>query len=315
MFKQMKLSALKFSLILASGFLMASCAVNPYASTNKLYKKQAKAYGKSLWAVPQVNPEEVAYPQGDYWVGATNFNMRKPNYVIIHHTAQNSTEHTLKTFTTKATQVSAHYVIGRDGKVYQMLNDHLRAWHGGASKWGNNTDINSSSIGIELDNNGAEPFAEAQINSLLGVLEMLKKKHGIPAANFIGHSDIAPSRKVDPNPTFPWQKLSQSGFGLWYDADVLDSVVVAKNYADSVATGKVDTTLLQQEVLVLQQEPKYKVPDTFNPQDALRIIGYDTRNMEAAIKAFKLHFIQTEVNAELTEKDKQILYNLYQKCL
>ena len=309
----MKRAALKFSFVLITGLATVSCAINPYAATNRAYKKQAREYGRSLWVVPEPKPEEVTYQLGDYWVGATNFNLRKPNYVVIHHTAQNSTAQTLKTFTTPATQVSAHYVIGRDGKVYQMLNDYLRAWHGGASRWGNNSDLNSSSIGIELDNNGAEPFAEAQISSLLEVLEMLKKKHSIPAANFIGHSDIAPARKVDPNPTFPWKRLAERGFGLWYDENVLDSVVVARTYVDSVAVA--DTTLLQPEMLVLEHEPLHKVPENFNPKDALRIIGYDVNNMEAAIKAFKLHFIQTEVNAELTEKDKQILYNLYLKYL
>ncbi|WP_230407226.1 N-acetylmuramoyl-L-alanine amidase [Pontibacter cellulosilyticus] len=299
------------SLVVLIGLAAVACSVNPYAATNKVYKKQAKEYGRALWAIPEQDAAGLPYPQGDYWVGATNFNIRKPNYVVIHHTAQNSTEQTLKTFTTPATQVSAHYVIGRDGKVYQMLNDNLRAWHGGASKWGNTTDLNSTSIGIELDNNGAEPFAEAQINSLLGVLQTLKKRHGIPAANFIGHSDIAPTRKVDPNPTFPWKKLADNGFGLWYDADVLDSVMVAKTTVDSVAIA--DTTLLQPEMLVFEQVPVHKIPENFNPQDALRIIGYDTRDMNAAIKAFKLHFIQSEVNATLTEKDKLILYNLYLK--
>ena len=298
---------------MATGLTVGACATNPYAATNKVHKKQAKAYARTLYAVPEPAPESIPYPQGDYWVGATNFNMRKPNFVIIHHTAQTSTAQTLKTFTTPATKVSAHYVIGRDGKVYQMLNDYLRAWHGGVSKWGNNTDINSSSVGIELDNNGFEPFAEAQMASLLGVLETLKKKHDIPAANFIGHSDIAPTRKNDPNPTFPWKQLAEKGFGLWYDADALDSVLVAGSYFDSTAVA--DTSILQPELLVLKQEPKYKVPDNFNPKDALRIIGYDVRNMDAAIKAFKLHFIQSEVNATLTEKDKLILYNLYLKYL
>ncbi|MEJ8800745.1 N-acetylmuramoyl-L-alanine amidase [Pontibacter sp. H249] len=311
LFLMMKCSALRTSLVVLIGLVAASCSVNPYAATNRAYKKQAKAYARTLWAEPNPGPGDAAYLQGDYWVGATNFNMRKPNYVIIHHTAQNSTAQTLKTFTTPATQVSAHYVIGRDGKVYHMLNDYLRAWHGGNSRWGNNTDINSSSIGIELDNNGAEPFADAQLSSLLGVLEMLKKKHNIPTANFIGHSDIAPSRKVDPNPTFPWKQLADKGYGLWYDADALDSVVVAKVYTDSAAVA--DSTLLQPEILEFELVPLHQIPDNFSPEDALRIIGYDISNMDAAIKAFKLHFIQTEVNAVLTDKDKQILYNLYLK--
>ena len=100
--------------------LFASCATNPYAATNRMYKKQTKELSKVIRAIPdQPNPEE--------WVGTTNFSLRKPNYVIIHHTAQNSTAQTLKTFTLPRTQVSAHYVIGKDGKTYHMLNDYLRA--------------------------------------------------------------------------------------------------------------------------------------------------------------------------------------------
>src|SRR5450756_3250197 len=89
---------------------------------------------------------------------------------IIHHTEQNSCEQTLQTFTLPRTQVSAHYVICKDGTIHHMLNDYLRAWHAGNSRWGNLTDVNSSSIGIEIDNNGFEPFAEAQINSLVTLL-------------------------------------------------------------------------------------------------------------------------------------------------
>ena len=101
--------------------------------------------------------------------------MRRPNYVIIHHTAQNSCEQTLKTFTLPRTQVSSHYVICKDGTVHHMLNDLLRGHHAGVSKWGNATDLNSSSIGIEIDNNGFETFTEAQINSLLDCIGSIKK--------------------------------------------------------------------------------------------------------------------------------------------
>lgn len=258
--------------VIIIAILFASCATNPYAATNRLYRKQVKELSKTIRQQPvQPNPNE--------WVGTTNFGLRKPNYVVIHHTAQKSTEQTLKTFTLPRTQVSAHYVIGRDGKIFHMLNDYLRAWHGGAAKWGNVTDINSSSIGIELDNNGSEPFAEIQISSLLQVLAELKKNNSIPAANFIGHSDIAPGRKVDPNANFPWKKLADSGYGLWQDS-VLDSV-----------------------------------PETFNPEEALRIIGYDIKNIGNAIKSFKLHFIQSDLSPMLNEYDKQVLYNLYRKYL
>ncbi|WP_242927862.1 N-acetylmuramoyl-L-alanine amidase [Pontibacter vulgaris] len=306
----MKFLPTQVAFFLLASIVLASCAVNPYAATNRSYKKQLKAYTRTLRATPLGNAEGLAYKQGDYWVGATNFDMRKPNYVIIHHTAQNSTEQTLNTFTKPATKVSAHYVIGRDGKVYQMLNDYLRAWHGGISKWGNATDLNSSSIGIELDNNGSEPFSEAQMTSLIGVLGTLKTKYNIPTANFIGHSDIAPVRKVDPSPVFPWKLLADNGFGLWYDADVLqDTIILAQ-------VPVIDTTKAKEPSLVFESVPVHgDVPDNFNPQEALRIIGYDTRDLSAAIRSFKLHFIQNDTTPVLTETDKRILFNLYKKYL
>lgn len=306
----MKYTSTALLSLLLVGAGLFSCTPNPYASTNRSHKKQLKAYAKELRKVPAINPKESTLQLGDYWVGTTNFNMRKANFVVIHHTAQNSTDHTLRTFTLPRTSVSAHYVIGRDGKVFHMLHDNLRAWHGGNSRWGNNTDLNSSSIGIELDNNGSEPFSDEQINSLLEVLAMLKEKHKIPAENFIGHSDIAPVRKVDPNQTFPWKKLAEHGFGLWYDEDVV------KEYLQPAAPITVlDSTGTQPELILQPLDSVLTIPPHFNPKEALRIIGYDTRDLPAAIRAFKLHFIQDEVNMELTDRDKAVLYNLYQKYL
>src|ERR1044071_6805677 len=146
--------------------LVLGCAPNPYSKTNKAYKKQAKTLVKLL----RQYPLQDSIATGANWVGTTNFNLRKPNFVIIHHTAQNTCDQTLKTFTLTRTQVSAHYVICRDGTVFHMLNDLLRAHHAGVSKWGNNSDLNSSSIGIEIDNNGTEPFTDAQIVSLMDLL-------------------------------------------------------------------------------------------------------------------------------------------------
>ncbi len=190
-------------------------------------------------------------------------------------------------------------MIAKDGDVVQMLNDYLRSWHAGAGKWGSNTDLNSSSIGIELDNDGFEPFTEKQIKSLLVVLKRLKWKYAIPTANFIGHSDIAPSRKTDPSRYFPWKKLASEGFGLWYDEEVI--------LARSAPLDSLSSYPLAQ--------PEFLVDEYFNPLEALRIIGYDISNPGAAIQAFKLHFVQTEVTAELTVYDRAILYNLYKKYL
>ncbi|MGI4751657.1 MAG: N-acetylmuramoyl-L-alanine amidase [Janthinobacterium lividum] len=267
--------ALTFFSALTAAMLIIGCASNPYAITNKSYKQQAKEYAKIIGQIPPATAGEI--PDKRSWVGTTNFNLRKPNYVIIHHTAQNSTEQTLKTFTIPKTQVSAHYVIGKDGKVYHMLNDYLRAWQAGNAKWGGNTDINSNSIGIELDNNGFVPFPDAQINSLLLLLSTLKKTYNIPTANFIGHGDIAPGRKVDPNKYFPWKTLADHGFGNWYDA-VLDSV-----------------------------------PRNFNAIQTMRIIGYDTRDSVAALLAFKRHFTPLDSTRMMTDSGRMILNNLVRK--
>ena len=257
---------------------MVSCSKNPYRATNSLYKKQSAQYAKLLGQYPL--QDSAGLPPPSYFVGTTNFNMRKPNFVIIHHTAQNSCEQTLKTFTLQRTQVSAHYVICKDGTVHHILNDFLRAWHAGAGRWGNMTDVNSSSIGIELDNNGFETFAEAQMNSLLVLLERLKNAYSIPAANFIGHADIAPTRKNDPNVNFDWQGLSGKGFGYWYD----------------------DTTQIS-------------LPLHFNSLQALRIVGYDIKDSTATIATFKRKYLKQEKSKELNESDKKVLYMVMKKFL
>ena len=155
-------------------------------------------------------------PQRGYlWQPSPNYDRRRPNFVIIHQTTNKTVAEALTTLTSPERQVSAHYLIGRDGTVIQLVDEAARAWHAGKSWWGGTTDLNSASIGIELDNTGDEPFAEPQIVALLALLEELRVRHRIPPANFIGHGDVAPGRKVDPSRLFPWQRLAQHGFGLW----------------------------------------------------------------------------------------------------
>ncbi len=181
-------------------FFLAACSTNKYAATNKIYKNQAKGFGNTLTAMPPINQTIETLPADQQsFIGSVNFGIRKPNFIIIHHTAMTSTDATVKAFINEKSGVSAHYVVGRDGKVVQMVNDYLRANHAGVAKWGNETDLNSCSLGIELDNNGDEPYSDAQMNSLISLLTTLKKKYNIPTSNIIGHSDIAPKRKIDPN--------------------------------------------------------------------------------------------------------------------
>ncbi len=219
-------------------------------------------------------PPAQSVSTAPYWVGTTNFSMRKPNFVIIHHTAQNSCDQTLRTFTLTRTKVSSHYVICKDGTIHHMLNDYLRAHHAGIGSWGYDTDLNSSSIGIELDNNGFEYFDDRQISSLLVLLDTLKKRHSIPAGNIIGHGDIAPTRKNDPNWRFPWKQLADHGFGKWY----------------------ADTTGIE-------------VPENFDKLMALKLVGYNTTDSIAAMKSFKRHWLQ-DSTAGWTPESIRILYQL-----
>src|SRR3989337_2941459 len=131
--------------LVAATLLFFGCAYNPYSSTNREHKKRVSSLSKHIRQYPLhiIQSDSIRMPP--YFVGTTNLNLRKPNFVIIHHTAQNSCTQTLRTFTLPRTQVSAHYVICKDGTIHHMLNDYLRAWHGGIGKWGNLTDINSSS--------------------------------------------------------------------------------------------------------------------------------------------------------------------------
>ena len=304
----------KLVLALLAVIFITGCSSNPYSKTNRLHKKQAGRYAKELKEFPV---EETGFKAplhyGPYEVGTTNFNLRKPNFVIIHHTAQDSIRQTLNTFTIPQTQVSSHYVIADNGDIYHMLNDYFRAWHGGVGKWGNTNDLNSASIGIELDNDGKEAFSIAQINSLIKLLKELKEKYNIPQANFIGHSDIAPTRKVDPHAGFPWKRLAEEGFGHWYDEEKVRELEIEK---DNQPTAVIDSTGSEKSSNVSLRNKKNLVPKNFDPIMALRIIGYDVSNPVAAKKAFQLHFIQEEKNSgELNEFELKVLYNLFQKYL
>lgn len=292
---------------IAIATLVVSCSPNPYKVSEKEYNTKLKTfkevisskepedlpvvlkstitidstYSKQLYtfkdSLYNSGASSIDRDKNTKWIGTVNFNLRKPNFVIIHHTAQDSVQQTIRTFTLARTQVSAHYVIDDNGEVIQMLNDYLRAWHAGTGSWGKNTDINSSSIGIELDNNGKEPFSEAQITSLMALLSRLKKEYNIPIQNILGHSDIAPGRKQDPSIYFPWKTLAENGFGTWYD------------------------------------ETSENAPLDFNPELGLRLIGYNTKNLNSAVSAFKLHYMQKEVNGVLDQNTINTIYAVYKK--
>ncbi|MFC7301511.1 N-acetylmuramoyl-L-alanine amidase [Cognatiluteimonas weifangensis] len=214
------------------------------------------------------------------WVPSPNFEPRRPVLIVLHATEQESAAASLDTLRTgnSGGPVSAHYLVGDDGATYQLVADELRAWHAGPGRWGTITDVNSASIGIELDNDGSEPFTDAQVAALLRLLEDLCERLDIPRTQVIAHADMAPTRKRDPGFRFPWKRLADAGFGLW------------------------------------PQAPLAEPPPGFDPWLALRLLGYplqqdDSPGYAATVRAFRRHFRGDEGDA-LDAEDARILYAL-----
>ena len=142
-------------------------------------------------------------------------------FIIIHYTGMQSEIESINRLIDKNSKVSCHYLINRKGKIMQMVKENKIAWHAGVSRWKNIKNLNQNSIGIELVNKGHffgyENYSNLQINSLIKLCSKLKKKYKIHKENFLGHSDIAPYRKIDPGEKFPWKKLSNYKLGKWYN--------------------------------------------------------------------------------------------------
>lgn len=186
---------MKFLALVASLFVLAGCASGPRYDTS--------------------------HPSANY--------DSRIQFVVVHYTSA-SLERSLQLLTHG--DVSSHYLIGDDksATVYKLMDENQRAWHAGESQWQGRTWLNSSSIGIEIVNPGYKdtptgrlwyPYSEAQIESLITLLKDISKRNGISPRHIIGHSDIAPLRKLDPGPLFPWKRLAAEGLGLWPNEQVV----------------------------------------------------------------------------------------------
>lgn len=190
------------------------------------------------------------------WVPSNNFDERRPQIIVLHFTQQDSVAESLDTLRSANAhgRVSAHYLVGRDGGIYQLVAESQRAWHAGGGRWGAITDLNSASIGIEIDNNGSAPYTEAQITALIALLEDLATRLRIRKSQVIGHSDMAPARKIDPGPHFPWQRLFEAGFGIWPQGELIDP------------------------------------PPDFDGWLAMAAVGYPLADKAAVLRAFRMRF-------------------------
>ena len=157
-------------------------------------------------------------------INSPNFDRKRRSnksikFLIIHYTGMQSERESIKRLTSKRSKVSCHYLINRSGKILKMVRDENIAWHAGKSMWGNYKNLNKNSIGIELVNRGHQygyqNYTKKQINKLVLLCKHLIKKYKIRKRLILGHSDIAPLRKIDPGEKFPWRYLSTQGIGIY----------------------------------------------------------------------------------------------------
>ena len=171
--------------------------------------------------------------RGSY-VADTHYHARSADsrirFLVLHYTEGDE-----RTSLEELTQenVSAHYLVPehpplRDGKpvVLQLVPEALRAWHAGVSEWQGTTELNAASIGIENVNSGPHetpqgtewaPWPPDQVAAIIALSKDIVTRYGIPPTRVVGHSDIAPQRKIDPGPLFPWKQLYAAGVGAWPD--------------------------------------------------------------------------------------------------
>jgi N-acetylmuramoyl-L-alanine amidase len=200
--------------------------------------------------------------------------------VVLHYTEMER-EAALRRMCDPSAKVSAHYFVSEAGEVVRLVDEDKRAWHAGASYWRGHRDVNSASIGIELDNpghaNGYRAFAEAQIDALLPLLADITRRHDIPRANVVGHSDVAPARKIDPGELFPWDRLAACR-------------------------------------LCLPRPEKLELGDPF-PNDgsfylALERCGYDVTAGRKAVEAFQRRWRPERIDGEIDGEVRAILFQL-----
>ncbi len=222
---------------------------------------------------------------------SANFNARPKGTVIdillLHYTGMKTGQEALTRLCDTPAQVSAHYLVEEDGRVFQMVEEENRAWHAGLASWKGETDINSCSIGIEIVNPGHEwgyrPFPGPQMKALIALCKDILSRHAIPPQRVLAHSDVAPERKEDPGEFFDWMALQKEGIGLYPISPDNSRGIQAGNFLDKLVT------------YGYWLDPKM-------PESA---------STTAAITAFQRHFRPSNLNGLIDTECCQILSNLH----
>ncbi len=224
-------------------------------------------------------------------------NVDRPSMLILHYTGLATVEHAIRILADPVCQVSCHYVVDEAGHVTQMVPEELRAWHAGASFWRNHTDLNSRSIGIEIQNPGHEAgypdFPEPQMKVVTELSHDIVTRHAIRPDHVLAHSDIAPQRKNDPGEKFDWRRLWQAGVGLWVEPEPIGQ-----------ATLPTGATMTRQDISAFQE--------------SLREYGYDCpvdgELGQLAVKvviAFQRHFRPARVDGIIDHSSIETLRRLH----
>ena len=203
---------------------------------------------------------KIAYP-------STNWDDRPSGadikVLVFHYTGMKNCEEALNRLTDPHAKVSSHYLISENGEIFCLVPEDKRAWHAGISCWRGQINVNDYSVGIELENPGHQfgyrNFPSSQIGALIELSQEVISRHSISARNVVGHSDIAPCRKLDPGELFDWKLMARRGIGLW-----------------PTATGE---TVLPDNIEVL-----------------LSFLGYEVSDIRATIRAFQRHYLPSEIS-------------------
>ena len=212
------------------------------------------------------------------------FNNLLPQLIILHYTGLETFERSLEILSRPDCKVSCHYVVDVDGHVVQMVSEQMRAWHAGVSCWKGETDINSVSIGIEIQNPGHSlgytDFPSEQMNVVTALCQDIMMRHSIKPQNVLAHSDVAPSRKIDPGEKFDWQGLALKGIGVWVPPVLVDTahVEMAANFSEEKNI---------EEIRRLLSLVGYCV----------QISGPLDQELGFVLRAFQLHFRQNLINS------------------
>ena len=171
-------------------------------------------------------PNDTSLLTPECWVPSPNFGLRAEgcaiDMLLLHYTATPTNAYALELLTSCEAGVSSHYLIDGEGRIFQLVAEEHRAWHAGDAFWAGQSDINSCSIGIEIQNQGAAlakvpAYGKAQMEAVVALCKDIVRRHNITPQRVLGHSDVAPHRKQDPGAHFDWQRLAGEGVGLWFD--------------------------------------------------------------------------------------------------